>query len=121
MATKKKQPENNGIIEGFDAIKAIEVSQDGQRMFMLDALNTAIQKGSIATERYGKKSKIKLDIVIEKREHGVVTVGAAIKEELAKGSTLPVKVYLDSKQNLYLDDPLQPSLPSMEHDDERMM
>ena len=112
-----KKPAKNGdpnAIPGIDIISGIEVSQGGRAMFLQEALNTVIAEACNATERYGKKSELKLTIKVDKLEHNRVSISAILDAKIAKGLTTPIKVHTNAKGELFLEDPLQPTLSGME-------
>lgn len=88
-----------------------QVIHDDKPKWLLDALNDAVGRMVKKSERYQKKSSIKLEIKFVPDQMNQIQIETLLKEVEPDPSPLPMFGYVDSKGRLYGEDPNQMRLP----------
>ncbi len=102
-----------------EILKTIQVNEGGYYESLNDAINKALSEAATLTDKYSKSSTLTLTLTVEPAQRGEVNISAKLGKKVAKGETLPIKLFLTRSKELSFENPVQPRLGFEDHENTR--
>lgn len=106
-------PRNEDVMRFPDITHAIQTTYDGETQFLCENLDKAVAKAASACYRNGVKTKLTVEISMERGKGDELILRADLKTKIPNPKAFPITAFVDRDGTLVKDDPRQAELPGI--------